>query len=122
MELLDLSAVELGTAIREGKTTAVEAMEAVLAQIEQKESLYHCYVRVDREGALDRARAVQKKIDEKELSGPLAGVPVAVKDNLCTQGMATTCASRMLENFVPAYSAEAVRRLESAGAVRPAES
>ncbi len=117
MELLDLSAVELGTAIREGKTTAVEAMEAVLAQIEQKESLYHCYVRVDREGALDRARAVQKKIDEKELSGPLAGVPVAVKDNLCTQGMATTCASRMLENFVPAYSAEAVRRLESAGAV-----
>lgn len=117
MELLALSAVELGTAIKEGKTTAVEAMQAVLDKIEQTEELYHCYVTVDRDGALGRAEEVQKKIEAGELTGPLAGVPVAVKDNLCTEGILTTCASRILENFVPTFSAEAVLNLERAGAV-----
>ena len=117
MELLSLSAVELGAAIKEGKTTAVEAMEAVLHKIEKTEDLYHCYVTLDREAALERARAVQEKIESGELTGPLAGVPVAIKDNLCTEGILTTCASKILENFVPTYSAEAVRNLERAGAV-----
>ncbi|MCR2047543.1 Asp-tRNA(Asn)/Glu-tRNA(Gln) amidotransferase subunit GatA [Acetatifactor muris] len=117
MELLSLSASELGRAIREGRTTAVEAMEAVLEQIEEKEKIYHCYVTVDTEGALRRAEEVQKRIVAGELTGPLAGVPVAVKDNLCTQGLLTTCSSRMLRNFIPPYSAEAVKSLERAGAV-----
>lgn len=117
MDLLSLSAVELGTAIKEGRATAVEAMQAVLERIEETESLYHCYVTVDREGALNRAEAVQKKIATGELTGPLAGVPVAIKDNLCTEGLLTTCASKILENFVPTFSAEAVRNLEKAGAV-----
>ncbi len=117
MELLSLSAVELATAIREGKTTAVEAMKAVMERIDQTEGQYHCYVTVDREGALRRAEETQKKLEAGTLAGPLAGVPVAVKDNLCTEGMLTTCASKILENFVPTYSAEAVRNLERAGAV-----
>ena len=117
MELLSLSAVELGAAIKEGKTTAVEAMQAVLDKIEKTEDLYHCYVTLDREAALERARTVQERIESGELTGPLAGVPVAVKDNLCTEGILTTCASKILENFVPTYSAEAVRNLERAGAV-----
>lgn len=117
MELLSLSAVELGAAVKEGKTTAVEAMRAVLDRIEQTEGLYHCYVTVDKGGALARAEEVQKKIEAGELTGPLAGVPVAVKDNLCTEGILTTCASRILGNFVPAFSAEAVLNLERAGAV-----
>ena len=117
MELLSLSAVELGTAIKEGRTTAVEAMRTVLERIGETESLYHCYVTVDWEGALNRAEAVQKKIEAGELKGPLAGVPVAIKDNLCTEGLLTTCASKILENFVPTFSAEAVRNLEKAGAV-----
>lgn len=117
MELLSLSAVELGAAIKEGKTTAVEAMEAVLKKIEEKDSLYNCYVTVDREGALGRAAEVQKKIEAGELTGPLAGVPVAIKDNLCTEGLLTTCASKILQNFVPTYSAEAVLNLKKAGAV-----
>lgn len=117
MELLSLSAVELSTAIKEGKTTALEAMQAVLDRIEEKDSLYHCYLTVDRESALGRAEAVQKKIEAGEPSGPLAGVPVAIKDNLCTEGMRTTCASRILENFVPTFSAQAVINLEMAGAV-----
>lgn len=117
MELLSLSAVQLGRLIKEGKATAVEAMRAVLEQIDKSEELYNCYVTIDREKALKKAAEVQQKIESGELSGPLAGVPVAVKDNLCTEGMATTCASRILGNFIPTYSAEAVLKLEQAGAV-----
>lgn len=117
MDLLSLSATELGRAIREGRTTAVEAMEAVFDRIKEAEPLYNCYVTVQREKALEKAREVQAKIRSGELAGPLAGVPMAVKDNLCTEGIATTCASRILENFVPIYSAEAVRNMEAAGAV-----
>lgn len=117
MELLSLSAVQLGTAIREGRTTAVEAMEAVLGEIEKKESIYNCYITVDKEKALRKAEETQNRIEAGELSGPLAGVPMAVKDNLCTKGMLTTCASRMLSGFVPGYSADVVLGLERAGAV-----
>ncbi|MCI5954245.1 MAG: Asp-tRNA(Asn)/Glu-tRNA(Gln) amidotransferase subunit GatA [Lachnospiraceae bacterium] len=116
-EILHLSAVELGRAIRAGKTTAVEAMEAVLAQIEKTDELYNCYVTVARDKALAKAKEVQLKIDTGELTGPLAGVPVAIKDNMCTEGLLTTCSSKILENFVPTFSAEAVLRLEKAGAV-----
>lgn len=116
-ELLGLSAVELGRAIREKRTSAPEAMAAVLSRIEQSERDFHCYVTIDREGALQRAGEVQAKIDAGELTGALAGVPVAVKDNLCTEGMLTTCASKILDGFVPTYSAEAVLNLEKAGAV-----
>ena len=116
-ELLSLSAVELGRAIKEGRTTALEAMWAVLSRMEQSERVCHCYVTTDRERALKRAREVQKRIDAGELTGALAGVPAAVKDNLCTEGIRTTCASRILENFIPTYSAEAVLNLERAGAV-----
>lgn len=117
MELLSLSAAELGRAIKEGRTTSVDAMQAVLDRIEETEALYHCYVNYDRERALAGAREAQRKIERGELPGPLAGVPMAVKDNLCTEGMPTTCASRMLGNFIPVYSAEAVLGLEEAGAV-----
>ncbi len=117
MKRLEMSAVELGTAIRQGETTAMEAVEAVLDRIREKEDVLHCYLTVDREGALRRAEEVQNKILSGELRGPLAGVPMAVKDNLCTRGMRTTCASKMLEHFVPFYSAEAVERLQAAGAV-----
>ncbi len=116
-ELLNLSAVGLGKAIRKGSTDAVEAMEAVLEQIDKQEKEYHCYVTVDGERALQKAAEVQKRIEAGELTGPLAGVPVGIKDNLCTEGLLTTCASKMLENFVPTYSSEAVLNLERAGAV-----
>ncbi len=117
MNIVDMTAVQLSAAIKEGKTTAVEAVEAVLARIEKEEKNYNCYVTVDRDGALAQAKAVQAKIEAGELAGPLAGVPVAVKDNICTEGLRTTCSSKMLHHFVPAYSAEAVRNLQRAGAV-----
>lgn len=117
MDILSYTAVELARAIKEGKTTAVEAMEAVLAQIEATEDTYHCYVTIEKEKALSKAAQVQQKIEAGELTGPLAGVPFAIKDNLCTEGTLTTCSSKILENFVPTFSAEAVLKLEKAGAV-----
>lgn len=117
MDLLSYSAVELAAAIKEGKATAVEAMEAVLSRIEEKDGEINAYVTIDRDVALSAAKEAQQKIDAGVLTGPLAGVPVAIKDNLCTEGMLTTCASKILENFVPTFSAEAVINLEKAGAV-----
>ena len=117
MSLLDLTAVELAKEIKAGKTTAVEAMQAVIGQIEQSEADLNCYVTFDKEAALAEAEAVQKKIDDGSLTGPFAGVPVAIKDNMCTKGMKTTCSSKILENFVPTFSSEAVLRLQEAGAV-----
>ncbi len=117
MKILEMTAVELGAAIKNKEVTVREAAEAVLERIEKQEEELHCYVTVDREGALKQAEAVQKKIDAGELSGPLAGVPVAIKDNMCTEGMLTTCSSRILGNFVPTFSSEAVLNLQNAGAV-----
>ena len=117
MDILAYSAVELSAAIKQGTVTAVEAMAAVLSRIDERESDINAYVTMDREQALKAAAAVQEKIEKGELNGVLAGVPVAVKDNLCTEGMRTTCSSKILENFVPTFSAEAVVNLEKAGAV-----
>ena len=117
MDLLNLTAVELGKKIQNKETTAVEATQAVLEQIEKQEPTIHSYVTVDKEGALEQAKKVQAQIEAGELTGPLAGVPVAIKDNMCTDGMRTTCSSKILENFYPTYTAEAVLNLEKAGAV-----
>ena len=117
MNILEYSAVELSTIIKEGKITAVEAMKAVIAQIDEKESTINAYVTIDKERALQAATNVQKKIEKGELTGALAGVPVAIKDNMCTEGMLTTCSSKILKNFIPTFSAEAVLNLEKAGAV-----
>lgn len=117
MELLSYSAVELAAAIKEGKATAVEAMEAVLSRIDKMEDKINAYITLDRDAALKAAQEADKKIAAGVVEGKLAGVPVAVKDNLCTEGMLTTCASKILGNFVPTFSAEAVTNLERAGAV-----
>lgn len=117
MNLMSLTAVELGKEIKAKKVTVREAVMAALDQIESLDGTYNSYVTVDREGALKRADEVQKLIDAGELDSPLAGVPVAIKDNMCTKDMLTTCSSKILGNFYPAYTAEAVINLEKAGAV-----
>ena len=117
MNLMNLTAVELGRRIKAKEVTVAEAVNAALEQVKKKEGELNCYVTVDAEGALKRAEEVQKLIDEGRLTGPLAGVPVAIKDNMCTEGMLTTCSSRILSNFKPVYTAEAVKNLEKAGAV-----
>ena len=117
MSLLDLTALELGEAIKKGETTAVEAAECCFARIKEMEPEVHAFINLDEERAMDQAKKVQKEIEEGKLTGPLAGVPVAVKDNICTKGLATTCGSRMLEHFVPPYDAFAARKLKEAGMV-----
>lgn len=118
MDLMSLTAVELGKKIKSGEVTVAQAAFAALDRIEETDKELNCYVTVaDREDVLKNAEAVQKKIDSGELTGPLAGVPVAIKDNMCTEGMLTTCSSKILNNFYPTYTAEAVLNLERAGAV-----
>ena len=115
---MSLTAVELGKKIKAKEVTVVEATKAALDQIEAVEKDVNSYVTVvDREAALKRAEEVQKLIDDGTLTGPLAGVPVAIKDNMCTEGLLTTCSSKILYNFKPTYTAEAVLNLEKAGAV-----
>ena len=110
MSLMSLTAVELGKKIKDKEVTVVEATRAALDAIKAKEDKVHSFVTVDEEGALKRAEEVQKLIDEGKLNGPLAGVPVAIKDNMCTEGLLTTCSSKILYNFKPTYTAEAVKR------------
>ena len=117
MSVLDLTAVELGKKIKAKEITVVDAVKASLEQIKKLEPVVHAYVTVDEEGALKRAEEVQRRIDDGTLTGPLAGVPVAIKDNMCTKDLLTTCSSKILYNFVPTFSAEAVINLENAGAV-----
>ena len=117
MRITDLTALELGKKIREKEISAVEAAQESLAQIKAAEETIHAYVTVDEEGALKQAAKVQKQIEDGILTGPLAGVPAAIKDNMCTEGLKTTCSSKILYNFVPTYTAEAVKNLEKAGAV-----
>ncbi len=117
MNLMKLSALELGKKIQSGEVSVMEAVCDAMEVINAKEEALHCFITVDEPYAKKRAEQVQNSIKNGELKSLLAGVPMAVKDNLCTKGMRTTCGSKMLEHFIPSYTAEAVQKLEQAGAV-----
>lgn len=116
-EIIRLSALELGKAIKEGRTSSVEACHAYLTAIDEKDGNINSYITVLRESALKRAAQVDADISAGLLTGPLAGVPIAVKDNICTKDVLTTCGSKMLSNFVPPYDATVVKKLNDAGMV-----
>lgn len=117
MELMEMTAVQLGRKIKGKEISVTEATLAALSRIKEQDGLYHCYVTVDEEGALRQAKEVQRQIEDGVLTGPLAGVPAAIKDNMCTKGLLTTCSSKILSNYIPTYTAEAVWNLQKAGAV-----
>lgn len=117
MDLMQLTAVQLSEKIKAGEVTVLDAVEASLAALEAQEKKINAFITIDEEGARKRAKEVQEKIDRGELDGPLAGVPIAIKDNICTRGLKTTCASKILYNFVPTYDAQVIKNLEAAGAV-----
>ncbi len=121
LEILSLSAVELGKKIASGEITSVEATKAYLDKIGAVDKEINAYVTVDTEGALKAAEEADKIIAEKKAAGeklsPFAGVPVAIKDNMCIEGMLTSCSSHILDNFYPTYTATAVEMLKEAGAV-----
>ncbi len=116
-EINELSAVALGRKIKEKEVSVKEALDACFAAIDKKDEEVHAYITVDKDAAYKRAEEVQKKIDAGELKSPLAGVPAAIKDNMCTKDLKTTCASKILYNFVPTFTATAVENLENAGSI-----
>ena len=114
---------ELRDMLAQGQVSAREITSDVLARIDEVEASVGAYVTVDREAALGSADAADVRIAQARRdgdavgAGALLGIPVVLKDNVCTRGMRTTCCSKMLENFVPAYDATVVARLREAGAV-----
>lgn len=113
-----MTALELSTKIKAGEVSVEEVVKKQLEIIKSEDEKYNCYITVWEEAAIARAKEVQKLIDEGKLAdSSLAGVPIAIKDNICTKGELTTCASKMLSNFKPPYNAEVIERLEAAGAV-----
>lgn len=117
MDLHNLTAHEVGDLLRRREVSAVEVTEAMLERIEVVDGRVQAYITRTAEQALEQARAVDAARARGEDLGILAGVPMALKDNLCTEGVRTTCASRMLAEWVPPYDATVVRRLKTAGAV-----
>ncbi len=111
------SAVALAEAVRDGSISATDALEHSLGQIEAREKEIHAFVTVDTVGARAQAASVDDLVAAGADPGPLAGVPVALKDNMCVRGLPTTCCSRILDGWHPPYDATVAERLRSAGAV-----
>ena len=117
MSLIQATASDLLDQLSEESTSSVELTTACLDRIETHDEMIGAFLRVDREAALSRAAEIDARRGAGESLGPLAGLPIAIKDLLCTRGEVTTCASRMLENFRPPYNATVVERLLDADAV-----
>jgi aspartyl-tRNA(Asn)/glutamyl-tRNA(Gln) amidotransferase subunit A len=116
MDITSLTALELGKKIKAGEISAVEATKASLDRIKVVDQTYNAYISVC-ENAMAQAENVQKLISEGTLISPLAGVPVAIKDNISTKGTLTTCGSKILSNYKPVFNATVVDKLEAAGAI-----
>jgi aspartyl-tRNA(Asn)/glutamyl-tRNA(Gln) amidotransferase subunit A len=119
---LQSSALELAALIKAKKLNAVEAAGAYIDAIEKNDSRYNAFLAVSKENALLRAKKIQSRIDaggaaNNEALSPLAGVPIAVKDNISTEGIKTTCASKMLGGYTPVFNAAVIEKLEKAGMV-----
>lgn len=117
MGLLQMSALELGEKIQAGEISVTEATKAALAAIQAQNPANNAFLTVLEEQALKEAAAVERKLAAGALTGPLAGVPMAVKDNICTLGVKTTCASKILGDFKPPYDATIMERLKANGSV-----
>ncbi|MCD7887512.1 MAG: aspartyl/glutamyl-tRNA amidotransferase subunit A, partial [Clostridiales bacterium] len=117
MSLLDHSALELGRLIASGEVGVREATRTALDAIAAANPENNAFITVLEEEALREAEQVQAKLRAGELSGPLAGVPTAIKDNICTLGVKTTCASKIMGDFKPPYQATVMERLQRAGSV-----
>src|SRR5271170_6351539 len=107
------SARELAAAVRSGERSARTVTEEALASVAERDGELHAFLEVLGEQALAQADAVDAAVARGEDPGPLAGVPVALKDNLCTRGIPTTCGSRILEGWRPPYDATVVEKLRN---------
>ena len=117
MELFRLSAGQAAGGIKGREFSAEEYVCQLLERIKKVEPKVNAFVTVNSKEALEQARALDKKIRDGQDAGALAGVALSIKDNICVKGLRTTCASKMLESYVPPYDATVVRRLKQAGAI-----
>ncbi len=117
MELCDKNAVELAHLLKKREISSRELTESVLKRIDEKEASINAYITKTRDIAVKQADEADKRFASGEATSPLNGIPIAIKDNLCTLGIRTTCASRILENYIPAYNATAVEKAIADGAV-----
>ena len=116
-EIIGLRVSELATEMQRKALSSAEATEAYLGQMEKVEPHVKAYLHITAERAMERAKAIDERRAKDEALPPLAGVPAALKDNMCTRGVVTTCASKMMEHFTPPYQATVVDKLEESGAV-----
>ena len=114
MNIFNMTALELGTKIKNREISCIEAINYFFDNITNKSNGYIC---LTKDYALKKAKEIQKKLDNKEDLSILAGVPMSIKDNICTKDIETTCASKMLKGYIPPYNATAFDRLEKAGAI-----
>ncbi len=117
MDIKNVTALELGKMIKTGEITSREAVLSIVENIEKTDKKLNAYVTVNRESALAEAEIIDNRIANGEDLGPLAGVPIAIKDNICTKNLRTTCASKMLESFVPQYDATVIEKIKSTGGI-----
>ena len=117
-DITKMSALELSGKIKNNELSVIEVVNEQLKVIKKREPIYNSYITVMEDEAREQAKLVQERIDSGDLiDSPLAGVPVAIKDNICTKGIKTTAASKMLADFVPSYDATVIEKLKNAGAV-----
>ncbi len=117
MKLYSLTVSKIARKIKEKEITIKEVLDSVYNRIENVEEKVSAYVTLTKEQAYNRATKLQERLDNGEDIGIMGGVPIAIKDNICTNGIKTTCSSKMLENFVPFYDATVIEKLENAGAI-----
>ena len=117
MELEKLTALQLADKIKKHEVSVLDGVKEVFSKIEEKDGRIHAYLDTYKKEAYARAKEVEKGIEDGTYTSPLAGVPIAIKDNICVQGKPTTCASKILEGFVPQYQADVISRLEKAGMI-----
>src|SRR5437867_13230887 len=115
--MIECTARELLARLSRGETTAEAITSAFLDSIRQRDPKVRAFLHINAESALEQARAIDARRKQGAPLGPLAGIPIAVKDVLCTRGLPTTCGSKMLERFIPPYDAHVITRLKEADAV-----
>ena len=108
---------DLVNKIQNKEISCEEVIDFYIKEIEKKEDKIDAFLSLDKENAIKKAKYLDEKIVKGEKVGLLAGIPIAIKDNMCTRGVKTTCASKMLEDFIPPYDATVIKKLELEDAI-----